>query len=166
MSWTEERVELLKKLWAEGLSAAQIAKRLEVVSRNAVIGKIHRVGPPVRDMPVRIRPSVLRRTPSERAPRSSSAASRPAEPGVRLAPTLRVVAEAPGLATAATLQAHMCKWPIGHPDDSAFTFCGQSAASGRPYCAQHANLAYRPVAGVGARNTLTPDLVRLLARYG
>jgi GcrA cell cycle regulator len=164
MGWTEERVELLKKLWAEGVSAAQIAKRLEGVSRNAVIGKIHRVGPPPRDMPVRIRPSICKRAPSERVLRAGPEAARPSQPGVRLAPMLRVVTEAPGLATAATLLAHMCKWPIGHPDDCDFTFCGQSSASGRPYCAQHANLAYRPVRA--SSDALSPDLVRLLARYG
>jgi GcrA cell cycle regulator len=166
MGWTEERVEILKKLWAEGLSAAQIAKRLEGVSRNAVIGKIHRVGPPLRDMPVRIRPSIYKRAPSERAPGSAAAADRAPQSGIRLAPMLRVVVETPGLATGATLQAHMCKWPIGHPDDTDFTFCGRSATSGRPYCAQHAHVAYRPVAGAGPGNTLPPDLSRLLARYG
>src|SRR5690606_2741661 len=140
MGWTDERVETLKKLWLDGLSASQIAKQLGGVTRNAVIGKVHRLG-----LSGRAAPSKPAR-PTFKAPRAARPAAAPpsaprriAEPvattasasaaPVQPAP-VRYIEEAPGSATVLTLAAHMCKWPIGDPATDGFTFCGRRASDG------------------------------------
>src|SRR5690242_19504857 len=121
MGWTDERVESLKRLWLDGLSASQIAKQLGGVTRNAVIGKVHRLG-----LSGRATPSQPPR-PVYKAPR----APRPASPSSlaprRMAPSLPepqpvYCVEEPGSATVLTLGAHMCKWPIGDPASDNSTF--------------------------------------------
>src|SRR5579871_5220539 len=114
MGWTDERVELLKKLWLEGLSASQIAKQLGGVTRNAVIGKVHRLG-----LSGRAAPSQPSR-PTFKAPRAPRPAPAPAprrvaEHHAAPAPVPVLYPEEPGSATVLTLGAHMCKWPIGDP---------------------------------------------------
>ena len=161
MSWTDERVEQLKQHWLEGKSASQIAGLLgHGVTRNAVIGKVHRLGlagraksPP--SAPPRPRPSV-----------SHGAAHRPAAPRPPTAP--RIVRGATALAVASPalaapepqtfesvvvpmslrvtiveLKEAMCRWPLGDPASPDFRYCG-SPASGGPYCAHHAALPYQP----------------------
>ena len=161
MSWTEERVERLSRLWLEGRSASQIAAELgEGVTRNAVIGKVHRLGLSGRDP-----------APVE-APQLRAKAPVPAEP-IALPPTLDdVVAEMEispvpqpiaidlqALRTASDvviplsdrvtileLGATMCRWPLGDPTSAEFRFCGCRAHSSLPYCAEHARVAFQPVA--------------------
>lgn len=152
--WTDERVELLKKLWAEGLSASQVAKQLGGVTRNAVIGKVHRLGLSGRATPsrparartpgprtlVRGRPDPLtgEARNEERIARERSEAHEPAAQEERmLEPSQR--------ATVLTLTEHTCKWPIGDPGRPGFHFCGRGADNGSPYCTEHARLAYQPV---------------------
>jgi GcrA cell cycle regulator len=161
MGWTEERVALLKKLWLEGLSASQIAKQLGGVTRNAVIGKVHRLG------------LSGRATPSQ-PPRPVYKAPRPARPaaGAALAPR-RIIpsmpdphpvyyVEEPGSATVLTLGAHMCKWPIGDPASDGFTFCGRRIGDGS-YCQEHARVAYQPQQKKGRSSA--SELARSLRRY-
>ena len=163
MGWTDERVELLKKLWLEGLSASQIAKQLGGVTRNAVIGKVHRLG------------LSGRATPSQPA-RVAFKAPRPARPAVpsaprRIEPREVVRAEprqilrdeTPGSATVLTLGAHMCKWPIGDPSSDTFTFCGKRSDAEGPYCVQHAQVAYQPQQS--RKRTSANELARSLRRY-
>lgn len=156
MAWTEDRVEVLKKLWAEGHSASQIAKELGGVTRNAVIGKVHRLGLSGRATPSR---------PVKRPPRLARPKPRIQPDGSVVTPKpQRVVAEAPlkqnekvamlaamppqplsdgEAATILTLRDSMCKWPIGDPADPKFAFCGRKSTSG-PYCAEHAKVAFQP----------------------
>ncbi len=133
MSWTEERVELLTKLWAEGLSASQIARTLGGVTRNAVIGKVHRLGLSGRASPARAeRPrTVVRRKPAPKP--------------VIVEPEIieEEVLDDGEWATVMTLTDRMCKWPIGHPGTEEFHFCGRKAAAGMPYCAAHNRMAYQ-----------------------
>lgn len=147
MAWTEDRVEMLSKLWAEGLSASQVAKQLGGVTRNAVIGKVHRLGLSGRAKPARL---------VKRAPRQASAAKTrtvaPRAPRMprRIAPTPPAVPlEAKKMdngefATILTITDHMCKWPIGDPSESDFRFCGRGTDKADPYCAAHAQVAYQP----------------------
>ncbi|MGE3249385.1 MAG: GcrA family cell cycle regulator [Hyphomonadaceae bacterium] len=146
MGWTDERVALLKKLWAEGHSASQIAKQIGGVTRNAVIGKVHRLGLAGRATPSRPakRPARPRqqRSPLNLAPRVRPASS-PYAP-----PVLTVVLdplrfEDGSVATVLTLKEGMCKFPIGDPTDADFAFCGRVSCVG-PYCTDHARLAYQP----------------------
>ncbi len=159
MSWTDERVEALKKLWAEGLSASQIAAELGGITRNAVIGKVHRLGLSGRakssssvSKPRRPRaaPSLSRSS----APRTIGATALKAEsvplPRPEARPRPAVVEELyippHERATILTLTEHRCKWPIGDPSTEDFYFCGRKSESGIPYCAHHASIAYQPLA--------------------
>jgi len=160
--WTEERIALLQKLWGQGYSASQIANQLQGVTRNAVIGKIHRLG----KRPEGARP---------RLPRVATAAAHPgrrpaavearraapqAQPEWAARPFRRAaLLDEPGLATSTTLEAHMCRWPIGDPEEAGFSFCGRSADGVRPYCQGHSRLAYKNSTGSEA------DIKRLYARY-
>jgi GcrA cell cycle regulator len=162
MSWTDERVEQLKQHWMEGKSASQIASLLgDGLSRNAVIGKVHRLGLAGRAKS----PSTVSSRPRRPAP--SPAAHRAAAP--RLASGVpRITRGATALAiapqaladdelerfesvvvpmslrvTIVELKEAMCRWPLGDPASSEFRYCGSPTASG-PYCAYHGGLAYQP----------------------
>lgn len=165
--WTEERVELLKKLWTDGLSASQIAARLGMgVTRNAVIGKVHRLNLSGRaPTPRSSEPRATRKThrePSAPGMRAPSSPSMPtagatalksfAQPQVsaRVQPLaepkpLRLV-DLPkdGRITILHLSDKTCKWPIGDPTHDDFCFCGHSPRDGSPYCEYHARIAYQP----------------------
>jgi GcrA cell cycle regulator len=155
--WTDERVEMLKKLWADGLSASQVAKQLGGVTRNAVIGKVHRLGlsgratpsRPARPRPQTARmPGALRGRPDPLVAERHPASLRDGEAQAERAEIVRAEMQAlePGeRTTVLTLTEHTCKWPIGDPGRPGFHFCGRGAGSGSPYCAEHARLAYQPV---------------------
>ncbi len=167
MAWTDERIALLTKLWTDGLTASQIALALgEATTRNAVIGKAHRLGlsgrpSPVRTpRPVRIaaaRPSKPR--PLSRperlphlAPTHDSNRARPQEVALRpIAPPIEIP-PGPGV-TLLKVTDKMCKWPIGHPGDASFRFCGGSSREGSPYCEGHAQMAYQPMPSKRDRRT-------------
>ena len=167
MGWTDERVELLKKLWQDGLSASQIAKQLGGVTRNAVIGKVHRLGLSGRATPSKPARTVFKAPrPARPVSAGPSAPRRIAEP-LAMAPQpapVRYVDETPGTATVLTLGAHMCKWPIGDPSSDGFTFCGRRAGENGPYCVEHARVAYQPQIKKGKRSEVA-DLARSLRRY-
>jgi GcrA cell cycle regulator len=166
MGWTDERVELLKKLWQDGLSASQIAKQLGGVTRNAVIGKVHRLGLSGRAAPSKPARTVFKAPrPARPAVAAPSAPRRIADPApmapVQASP-VRYVEEEPGMATVLTLGAHMCKWPIGDPALDSFTFCGRRAGEG-PYCHEHSQVAYQPAQS--KKKTSASELARSLRRY-
>lgn len=161
MSWNDERVELLKRLWGEGLSASQIAGELGGVTRNAVIGKVHRLG-----LSGRVKAATPARPRKSRveapAPRPSNPQARPATAGnTALATVLETMVEtapAPApkpvsgnvvpMATRCTimnLTESTCRWPVGEPGTEGFHFCGGRSAPGMPYCTHHARMAYQPM---------------------
>lgn len=153
MAWTDERVEQLKKLWSEGLSASQIAKQLGGVTRNAVIGKVHRLGLSGRATPSR----PLRRTVKPSRPRTATPATTAAAPAARATTARPVTPPAPvpapvepailpsgEFATVLTLRDSMCKWPIGDPSQAEFRFCGRKTPGGNAYCDAHSSMAYQP----------------------
>src|ERR1700683_4208969 len=127
MGWSDERVELWKKLWLDGLSASQIAKQLGGVTRNAVIGKVHRLG-----LAGRASPSRSERPRLPMAPKTQNVRAH--------APPVPVVEEDPlqlddgNFATVLTISDRMCRWPIGDPAATDFHFCGRSPKSGSHYC--------------------------------
>jgi len=161
MGWTEDRVTVLKKLWLEGLSASQIAKQLGGVTRNAVIGKVHRLGLSGRATPSQPSRPVFR--PTRPRPQVQAAPRRAVEAAPRPAtPPPPPIVDLPGTATVLTLGAHMCKWPIGDPSTDEFSFCGRRAGGEGPYCVEHARVAYQPV----QRKKNSPnELARSLRRY-
>jgi GcrA cell cycle regulator len=142
MDWTEERVEALKTFWLEGNSAKEISLVLGV-SRNAVIGKVHRLGLGGRHSPVAPRP-VAGQTPRRTRTRVTVASAVNATVRAHT-PRRRFVesAEVPPTAKLLTLDDHSCRWPIGHPDEAEFGFCGRERARAGPYCAHHQQFAYR-----------------------
>jgi GcrA cell cycle regulator len=166
MGWTDERVEMLKKLWLDGLSASQIAKQLGGVTRNAVIGKVHRLGlsgraaPSQPARPVFKAPRAPRPVAPAPAPRRIEAAAH-GQTAVVPAPIYSV--EEPGSATVLTLGAHMCKWPIGDPATDAFSFCGRRTGHDGPYCTEHARMAYQPQQP--RKRSGATELARSLRRY-
>jgi GcrA cell cycle regulator len=191
MSWTDERIDRLKTMWEKGMTASQIAEDLGGVSRNAVIGKAHRLGLQSRPSPVKANePSVA---PAPKAVASRAAPSPPAPPpppppaarsfvhnyvpqaptgptGAQLrsvgpggflrqgpgdqappstpAPPRRLVPAKPapemaGKTTLLDLNDKICKWPMGHPGEPDFHFCGNTVNPGFPYCVQHCGQAYQ-----------------------
>jgi GcrA cell cycle regulator len=137
-SWTDERVDQLTTLWREGLSASAIARALGGVTRNAVIGKVHRLGLTGRAVPAR---------PGSRKSRpvgSRRRAARPRRVAV-LRPWPEAVEPVPlaGLADMVSVGPHACRWPIGDPKAAGFALCGRPAVRGA-YCGPHGALAYRP----------------------
>jgi GcrA cell cycle regulator len=204
MSWTDERIERLKELWTRGMTASQIADELGAVSRNAVIGKAHRLGLQSRPSPVkpnepapaptgkgkRAEADVAEDPPFdlEDAPASAPAAraavseqpapspqvSAPAQPAagqqprvvsvgpggflrqgpgdqqqpIPPAPPRRLVPAKPSAEVAdktslLDLSEKICKWPIGHPGEPDFHFCGRASNPGFPYCVEHCGVAYQ-----------------------
>jgi len=169
-AWTDERVELLKKLWNDGLSASQIAAELGSVTRNAVIGKVHRLGlsgrakTPTAGTP---RPATPRKAPT-RSPshpmgngQGASQASMTrganalapqyapeidAEAEQTPAPSEDVVIPFSERVTIMDLREYMCRWPMGDPTTPEFRFCGGRSLTGMPYCGYHARIAYQPAA--------------------
>ncbi|MDX3805246.1 GcrA family cell cycle regulator [Bosea thiooxidans] len=167
-AWTDERVELLKKLWSDGLSASQIAAELGNVTRNAVIGKVHRLG-----LSGRAKSAATPAAPRNAAPRKAPARS-PSHPmGNAAAVTRGAHALAPHFATEAEveieaeqaplpsedvvipfservtimeLREYMCRWPMGDPTSPDFRFCGARSQTGLPYCSYHSRIAYQPAA--------------------
>jgi GcrA cell cycle regulator len=153
MAWTDDRVELLTKLWADGLSASQIAGRLGGVTRNAVIGKVHRLG--LSGRATSSRSSAPRRAHTPRQHRAPSitfgtrgnVALKPsyeAEYQPALAPVVELVIPLHERASILTLNESMCRWPIGDPTEEDFHFCGRNKEGVVPYCEHHARMAYQP----------------------
>ena len=194
MSWTEERIERLKKMWHDGATASQIADELGGVSRNAVIGKAHRLGLEQRPSPVKPgdekdvkKPAPVAAAPKPvaakvetpkvaAAPVSPAAAAPHPAPTPRSAPEMQYRSIGPGgfirqgpgeqqapippapprrlvpakpspevadKTSLLDLNDRICKWPIGHPGEPDFHFCGEQANPGFPYCVQHCGVAYQ-----------------------
>jgi GcrA cell cycle regulator len=162
MSWTDERVEQLRQAWTEGKSASQIANLLgHGITRNAVIGKVHRLGlagraKPPGAAPAHPRPSQAHEGGRAHAPRLTP---QPAARIVRGATALAVQPQALAAAepqeiqsvvvpmsvrvTIVELKEAMCRWPLGDPTSPEFRYCGSPTHAG-PYCPYHCGLAYQP----------------------
>ena len=202
MSWTDERIDRLKELWSQGVTASQIADELGGVSRNAVIGKAHRLGLQSRPSPVKPNepeapaPAAAKPKPAAKAaapapepapePKAKAAKERQAQPQaepaaaasatpspppspqvrsigpggfvrqgpsdqqapIPPAPPRRLVPAKPSPEIAdktslLDLNEKICKWPIGHPGEPDFHFCGRQANPGFPYCVDHCGVAYQ-----------------------
>ena len=202
MSWTDERIERLKSLWSQGVTASQIAEELGGVSRNAVIGKAHRLGLESRPSPVKPgeekekkakaapAPKTAKPAPAPKAatptpqPRETAAEAprRPVTTGgaptpktadastiqyrsvgpggfirqgpgdtqapIPPAPPRRLVPAKPSAEVAdktslLDLNDRVCRWPMGHPGEPDFHFCGKPSNPGYPYCVDHCGVAYQ-----------------------
>ncbi|MCU0984750.1 MAG: GcrA cell cycle regulator [Acetobacteraceae bacterium] len=161
MDWTEEAISTLRVLWAEGLSTAEIGRRMGI-SKNAVVGKAHRLNLPARPSPIRRVPG---QAPAPRAPRMTPRPAMPrpmpmlpvqrplgqqgfgggqpaaSQPQAFHAPRPAQPAPAPRPAPLRFGNSSCC-WPIGEPGTAGFRFCTAAAIAGKPYCEEHAALAY------------------------
>jgi GcrA cell cycle regulator len=215
MSWTDERIATLKKMWEGGATASQIADELGGVSRNAVIGKAHRLGLKSRPSPVKPnepkKPAVKKAAPAPAkpapkpvarkpdpapakpapaTPAASSSASSPSQPVPNPAPNLpKIVSVGPGgflrqgpgdqqapippapprrlvpakpsadiadKTSLLDLSDKVCRWPMGHPGEPDFHFCGVAVNPGFPYCVEHCGRAYQAQLPRGARRPPPP----------
>ena len=153
MSWTDERVELLKKLWSDGLSASQIAAELGSVTRNAVIGKVHRLGLSGRakspsssaSRPRKPRAATQMLRVSRGAIRGNTALARAYEydfdPEPELIENIIPIGQR---RTLLELTEATCRWPIGDPGAEGFAYCGSQTKTGLPSCPYHSRVAYQP----------------------
>ncbi|GGC16923.1 cell cycle regulatory protein GcrA [Novosphingobium endophyticum] len=214
MSWTDERIEKLTKMWEGGATASQIAEELGGVSRNAVIGKAHRLGLKARPSPVKAnekpaRPAAPKKAkpaavaqpgPSEAKPEAPAAKAAPSsfspEPASAPKPAVEKTAERPRIVSVGPggflrqgpgdqqqpippapprrlvpakpspeiadktslldLNDRICRWPMGHPGEPDFHFCGEKVNPGFPYCVEHCGRAYQAQLPRGARRPPPP----------
>lgn len=160
--WTDERVDLLKQLWGEGKTAKEIAQILGGgLTRNAVIGKAHRMKLSGRVSPIQQNKTVQQEKAENQARaqgklvnaknaskpskpvRSPANAKAPVNPPVKRKPVPAAANEAQGEPTQLVdIKEKMCRWPVGDPKDDDFHFCGADAEQGLPYCDVHADIAY------------------------
>ena len=125
IDWTPDRVKTLMALWAEGISTLEIGRRLGV-TKNSVVGKVHRLGLPKRQSPINSTP---------RSPRVAKLVQ-----PIRPAPV--AIPRAADMVKMEELTAGMCNWPEGEPGQDDLRFCGQPSVEGKPYCAHHCARAY------------------------
>ncbi len=162
MYWSDDRVEILKKLWSDGFSASQIAADLGGISRNSVIGKVHRLG--LSGRAKRPSSSVPRRPRTPKQPRicpenlqSSMVIRNPAplpaecdalepEPGFASAAETKQDIPLGQRRTLLELSDGTCRWPVGEPSSEEFFYCGGKPVDGLPYCGSHSRIAYQPSA--------------------
>lgn len=219
MSWTDERIEQLRSMWEKGLTASQIADELGGVSRNAVIGKAHRLGLKSRPSPVKATEKVAKPAKAPASPRpaaptpiapraaapviarpapsapkaepkpaaeasSEEAPDAPAKPDaprivsigpggfirqgpgdqqapIPPAPPRRLVPAKPspeiaGKTSLLDLNDRICRWPMGHPGEPDFHFCGEAVNPGFPYCVEHCGRAYQAQLPRGTRRPPPP----------
>ncbi len=208
MSWTDQRIDQLRTLWEKGLTASQIADELGGVSRNAVIGKAHRLGlksrpspvkatepekkaapkkvsvaaKPIASAPVRPRPAAPSAPAPAVDPVADAAQPRPSSmprvvsigpggfmrqgPGdqqapIPPAPPRRLVPAKPSPEMAEKtslldLNERICRWPMGHPGEADFHFCGVAVNPGFPYCVEHCGRAYQAQLPRGVRRPPPP----------
>lgn len=154
--WNDTTIAALRSLWAEGLPTAEIGRRLGF-SKNAVVGKSHRLNLPARPSPIsRDGSRQAPRPPRPRCPSLSELqqASRPEPQPSMLPPRAEPTRSRPATwlrsrppMTAATRPArpgqHSCCWPIGEPEQPSFRFCNDASVAGKPYCEAHCAVAYR-----------------------
>jgi GcrA cell cycle regulator len=224
MAWTDERIEHLKTMWERGMTASQIADELGGVSRNAVIGKAHRLGLQSRPSPVKSVEPAPKASPEPRAPAKEAAEAKhseapaakaspastakpapapqpkadpappaPAAPATEAAspptPQPRIISVGPGgflrqgpgeqqqpippapprrlvpakpspemadKTSLLDLTEKICKWPLGHPGEPDFHFCGEKVNPGFPYCVEHCGRAYQAQLPRGTRRPPPP----------
>ena len=140
MSWTEEKVSKLKELWGKGKTASQIAEIIGGISRNAVIGKAHRL-----NLSAKIKTRTATSTKNfENSIEENNTKSRRGRKSKFKSLIIEKDFEPENPKQLEELDENSCKWPIGHPDEKSFYFCGRSSLKDFSYCKLHLLYAYQP----------------------
>jgi GcrA cell cycle regulator len=140
MSWTEEKVSKLKELWGKGNTASQIAEIIGGISRNAVIGKAHRLNLSAK---IKTRTATSNKN-FEKSIEENDTKSRRGRKSKFKSLIIEKDFEPENPKQLEELDENSCKWPIGHPDEKSFYFCGRSSLKDFSYCKLHLLYAYQP----------------------
>jgi GcrA cell cycle regulator len=139
MSWTEEKVTKLKELWGKGSTASQIAEIIGGISRNAVIGKAHRL-----NLSAKIKTRTATSTQSFEDSKQETSGNKKGRKSKFKSLIIEKDFEPENPKQLEELDESLCKWPVGHPDEKSFYFCGRSSLKDFSYCKLHLLYAYQP----------------------
>ncbi len=141
MSWTEEKVNKLKELWGKGKTASQIAEIIGGLSRNAIIGKAHRL-----NLSAKIRTKNFHQENNNKKGNSESSTEKPKKFSRSRFKSLLIENnfEPENPKQLEELDDNTCKWPIGHPNEKSFYFCGRKSLKDFSYCKLHLLYAFQP----------------------
>ena len=158
MSWTEEKVSKLKELWGKGSTASQIAEIIGGISRNAVIGKAHRLN---LSSKIKTRHSSSSQSFDNDSEKNNSK-QRPGRKSKFKSLIIEKDFEPENPKKLEELDENSCKWPVGHPEEESFYFCGRSSLKDFSYCKLHLLYAYQPK---GKREDPTSDKEEDVPQY-
>ena len=141
MSWTDEKVAKLKELWGKGNTASQIAEIIGGISRNAVIGKAHRLNLSAK---IKTRTAASNKNFDDSTNEKNIQTARRGRKSKFKSLIIEKDFEPENPKQLEELDENSCKWPIGHPDEKSFYFCGRSSLKDFSYCKLHLLYAYQP----------------------
>ena len=140
MDWTPEKIKELRRLWAKGLSSGDIG-RLLGVSKNAIVGKVHRLELESRPSPILGGKEEIPDPPKKTVSKKATKSAKKTAPSKKATEKKTIEEEKEGTQLV-DLTPNSCRWPMGDPKNADFVFCGKKVVPGKIYCAEHCAVAY------------------------